>query len=48
MVTWIYKRTINLLQYNAASVLAIMIFVVLAPFAIFQFQRTKSYKEGDL
>ncbi len=48
MVTWIYKLTINLLQYNAASVLAIMIFVVLAPFAIFQFQRTKSYKEGDL
>lgn len=48
MVSWIYKLTINLLQYHNASVLAIMIFVVLAPFAIWQFQRTKSYKEGEL
>ncbi len=48
MVSWIYKLTINLLQYQNASVLAIMIFVVLAPFAIWQFQRTKSYKEGEL
>ena len=48
MVTWIYKLTVNLLKYNQASVLAIMIFVVLAPVAIWQFQRTKSYKEGEL
>ena len=48
MVSWIYKLTINLLQYHYASVLAIMIFVVLAPIAIWQFQRTKSYKEGEL
>lgn len=48
MVSWIYKLTVNLLQYQNASVLAIMIFVVLAPFAIWQFQRTKSYKEGEL
>ena len=48
MVTWIYKLTITLLQYNNASVLAIMIFIVLAPFAIFQFRRTKSFKEGEV
>lgn len=48
LVTWIYKLTVNLLRYNYASVLAVMIFVILAPFAIFQFRRTKSYKEGDL
>ncbi|MDQ7992636.1 MAG: sugar ABC transporter permease [Propionicimonas sp.] len=48
MVSWIYKLTITLLKYNQASVLAVMIFVVLAPFAIFQFQRTKSYREGEL
>lgn len=48
LVTWIYKLTVNLLRYNFASVLAIMIFVILAPFAIFQFRRTKSYKEGEL
>lgn len=48
MISWIYKLTITLLKYNQASVLAVMIFVVLAPFAIFQFRRTKSYKEGEL
>lgn len=48
MVTWIYKLTINLLKYHHASVLAIMIFVVLAPVAIWQFQRTRSYKEGEI
>ena len=48
MVTWIYKLTITLLKYNYASVLAVCIFVVLAPFAIYNFRRTKSYKEGEL
>lgn len=48
LVTWIYGLTVDLMKYNYASVLAIMIFVVLAPFAIFQFRRTKSYKEGEL
>jgi arabinogalactan oligomer/maltooligosaccharide transport system permease protein len=48
LVTWIYKLTVNLFKYNYASVLAIMIFLVLAPIAIFNFRRTKSYKEGEL
>jgi arabinogalactan oligomer/maltooligosaccharide transport system permease protein len=34
------------MDYKYASVLAVMIFVVLAPFAIFNFRRTKSFKEG--
>jgi arabinogalactan oligomer/maltooligosaccharide transport system permease protein len=48
MVSWIYKLTITLMKYNYASVLAVMIFVILAPFAIFNFRRTKSFKEGEL
>ncbi|MDR2656049.1 MAG: sugar ABC transporter permease [Oscillospiraceae bacterium] len=48
LVTWIYNLTVNLLKYNYASVLAVMIFVFLAPVAIFNFRRTKSYKEGEL
>lgn len=48
LVTWIYKLTITLMKYNYAAVIAIMIFVVLAPFAIFNFRRTKSYREGEL
>ncbi|MDR0642279.1 MAG: sugar ABC transporter permease [Treponema sp.] len=48
LVTWIYKLTITLMDYKYASVLAVMIFVVLAPFAIFNFRRTKSFKEGRI
>lgn len=46
LVTWIYKLTITLMDYKYASVLAVMIFIVLAPFAVFNFRRTKSFKEG--
>lgn len=48
LVTWIYKLTVNLMKYNYASVIAVMIFVALAPIAIWNFRRTKSYKEGEL
>ena len=48
LVTWIYNLTINLLKYNYAAVIAVLIFVVLAPFAIWNFSQTKSYKEGEV
>ena len=48
LVTWIYKLTITLMKYNYASVIAVMIFIVLAPFAIFNFRNTKAYKEGSV
>jgi arabinogalactan oligomer/maltooligosaccharide transport system permease protein len=48
LVTWIYKLTMTLMKYNYASVIAVLIFVVLAPFAIYQFQNTKAYKEGEV
>lgn len=48
LVTWIYQLTMTLMKYNYASVLAVVIFIVLTPFAIISFRRTKSYKEGEL
>ncbi len=48
LVTWIYKLTVNLLKYHYASVLAVMIFIVLAPLAVFNLRRTKSFREGEL
>ena len=41
LVTWIYQLTVNLLKYNYAAVVAVLLFVVIAPFAIFNFRRTK-------
>ena len=48
LVTWIYKLTITLMKYNYASVIAVLIFVVLAPFAVYQFMQTRAYKEGEV
>lgn len=48
LVTWIYKLTIELMKYNYASVLAVIIFLVLAPFAIMSFRNTKSFKDGEI
>ncbi len=48
VVTWIYNLTVNMQRYNYAAVLAVCIFVVLAPFAVFNFMRTKSFKDGEM
>lgn len=48
LITWIYKLTMNSNQYNLASVLSILVFIVLVPFGLYNFMRTKSFKEGEL
>ena len=48
LVTWIYNLTVTLMKYNYASVLAVIIFLVMAPFAIISFRNTKSFKEGEV
>lgn len=48
LITWMYKLTLEQRLYNKASVVAILMFIVVAPFAIYQFSRTKSFKEGEL
>lgn len=47
IITWVYNLTVNLQKYNFAAVLAVCIFVVLAPAAIFNFRRTKSFRESE-
>ena len=49
LISWIYKLTMNTPNmYNLASVLSILVFVVLVPFALYNFMRTKSFKEGEV
>ena len=48
LMSWMYKLTYDLRQYNKAAVLAILLFVVIAPFAIYNFSRTRAFKDGDL
>lgn len=49
LISWIYKLTMfTPSEYNLASVLSLLVFVVLVPFALYNFTRTKSFKEGEL
>jgi len=48
LMTWIYKLTVDQRMYNKAAVVAILIFAAIAPFAIYQFSQTKSFKDGEM
>lgn len=48
LITWLYKLTLDQRLYNKASVVSIFVFLVIAPFAIYNFAQTKSFKEGEL
>ena len=49
LISWIYKLTMNTpMRYNLASVLSLLVFAVLVPFALYSFTRTKSFKEGEV
>ena len=49
LISWIYKLTMNTPnQYQMASVLSILVFIVLVPFALYNFMRTKAFKDGEV
>jgi len=48
LVTWLYKLTLNYQQYNFASALGIVIFLLLASFSIYNFRRSRSFREEDM
>lgn len=48
LVTWLYKLTLNNQQYNFSSAIGIIIFVIVAGLSIFNFRRSRSYKEEDM
>ncbi|MGE8204644.1 ABC transporter permease subunit [Heyndrickxia sp. NPDC080065] len=48
LISWIYKLTLDLGQYNMASVVSILIFLVIAVLSIWNFRRTKAFKEEDM
>jgi arabinogalactan oligomer/maltooligosaccharide transport system permease protein len=48
LVTWLYKLTLNNNKYNVASAIGIIIFVIIAAFSIWNYRRTRSFKEEDM
>lgn len=48
LVTWLFKLTLNQSQYNMASAIGIIIFILIASVSIYNYRRTKSFKEEDM
>jgi arabinogalactan oligomer/maltooligosaccharide transport system permease protein len=48
LISWIYKMTLNQSQYNIASAVSIIMFFVIASISIWNFRRTRSFKEEDM
>ncbi|MEC0178814.1 ABC transporter permease subunit [Paenibacillus favisporus] len=48
LVTWLYKLTLDQNKYNMASAVGIIIFLIIAIFSIYNYRRTKSFKEEDM
>ena len=47
LVTWLYKLTKDKFDYNLASTIGILIFIISATFSLLTYMNTKSYKEED-
>ncbi|MCH1626146.1 carbohydrate ABC transporter permease [Fredinandcohnia quinoae] len=48
LITWIYKMTLEQSQFAMASVVSILIFFVVAAFSVWNFRKTRAFKEEDM
>lgn len=48
LVTWLYKLTLDQNKNNMASAIGIIIFIIVASFSLYNYRRTKSFKEEDM
>lgn len=48
LVTWLYKLTLDQNKYNMASAVGIIIFLIVASFSLYNYRRTRSFKEEDM
>lgn len=48
LISWIYKMTLEQNQFNIASAVSIIMFIVIAVISIWNFRRTRSFKEEEL
>lgn len=45
LISWIYKMTVDFKMYNMASVMSFVIFLIIGTISVFNFSRTKAFKE---
>lgn len=48
LISWIFKLTLQQNQFNTASAVSILIFIIIAVFSIWNFRQTRAFKEEDM
>lgn len=48
LVTWLYKLTLDYNKYNLASAVGIILFLIVASFSLWNYRRSRSFKEEDM
>lgn len=48
LISWVFKLTLDKLKYNYAAALSIIIFLIVAAFSIYNFKRTRSFREEEM
>lgn len=48
LISWIFKMTFDLMKYNYASAIALLIFIFVASMSIVNFMQTRAFKEEDM
>ncbi|MTH54279.1 ABC transporter permease subunit [Bacillus mangrovi] len=48
LISWIYKMTLDQSQFAMASVVSILIFLIVGGISLWNFRRTKAFKEEDM
>ena len=45
LISWVYKLTFELNQYNMAAAISLILGLIVSGFAFFQFRKTRAFKE---
>ncbi|MFC5701920.1 carbohydrate ABC transporter permease [Cohnella faecalis] len=48
LVTWLYKLTLEHNKYNLASAVGIILFLIVAAFSLWNYRRSRSFREEDM
>lgn len=48
LISWIYKLTMTSAQYSKAAAVTVVLSIIIMTFALYQFRRTRSFKEEDM
>ena len=48
LISWVYKLTFQSLKFNYAAAMSLIIFLLIVGFSIYNYTRTRSFKEEEM